>query len=82
MNNFKEKELMVEKMLTGVGLIVVILISTALIGLFLAFPIMWTWNHVMPYLFSFKTISWSQACCLNFLAGSLIQSSLRHNSNK
>lgn len=43
------------------------------IGLLLAFPIKWCWNYTMPYLFALKEISWGQAWCLNFVAGSLIK---------
>jgi len=45
-------------------------------GLLLAFPIKWTWNATMPYLFSLPTITWGKAWCLNFLTGCLIKTHL------
>jgi hypothetical protein len=45
------------------------IVIVAGIGLVLAFPIMWTWNYVMPFLFKLPTITWGMAWCLNFLAG-------------
>ena len=49
------------------------------VGLLLAFPIKWTWNATMPYLFSLPTLTWGKAWCIHFLAGCLIKSS---NTNK
>lgn len=70
----------VEKVMVGIlvttGLIVVI----AGVGLLLAFPIKWTWNVTMPYLFSLPTVTWGKAWCLNFLCGCLIKAS--HHSSK
>lgn len=45
-------------------------------GLLFAFPIKWTWNVTMPYLFGLPAITWGKAWCLNFLAGCLIKMSL------
>ena len=59
----------------GIGVVV----FAAGIGLVMAFPIMWTWNYVMPYLFGLKTITWGMAWCINFIAGCLIKSTLVHN---
>jgi len=61
--------------LGGVGLVVGI--ST-----FMAFPIMWCWNYVMPYLFEFKCVTWGQAWCLSFLCGYLIKSSNTNNNKE
>lgn len=55
----------------GVGL----LTTLASLGLLLAFPIKWTWNNTMPFLFGLQTITWGKAWCLHFLAGCLIKSS-------
>ncbi|TET30120.1 MAG: hypothetical protein E3J70_05375 [Candidatus Heimdallarchaeota archaeon] len=60
-----------------IGMVVVL----AGIGLLLAFPIKWTWNVTMPYLFSLPTITWGKAWCLNFLCGCLIKAS-QGNMNK
>ena len=48
--------------LTVVGIIGVL----AGIGLLLAFPIKWTWNTTMPYLFALPAITWGKAWCLHF----------------
>lgn len=58
-----------------------VIIFASVFGLVLAFPIKWTWNYVMPYLFDFKEITWGQAWCLNFLAGCLIKAT-QINTNK
>jgi len=50
----------------------------ALGGLVLAFPIKWTWNATMPYLFGWPVLTWGKAWCLNFLCGCLIKS--RHTN--
>ena len=46
---------------------------------FMAFPIKWTWNYVMPYLFELKAITFGQAWCLMFLASSLVKSTQTNN---
>lgn len=45
------------------------------ISLLFCFPIKWTWNYVMPYLFDLKEINVWHAFCLSFLAGVLIKPS-------
>jgi len=64
---------------TGVG--VMLILTKAAIGLLLAFPIMWTWNYVMPYLFQLPTINWGIAWCLNFLCNALLKSRLTNIKN-
>ncbi len=71
-----------EKTFAKIGMFVGLIIVSGAFGLLLAFPIKWTWNYVMPYLFDFKIITWGHAWCLSFLAGLLIQSSLSHNSDR
>ena len=56
-----------------------ILAFACIIGLLLAFPVMWCWNYVMPYLFNLKEITWGMAWCLNFLSTCLIKSTLTNN---
>ena len=62
-----------------VGLVIISVVGVvgvvAGVGLVLAFPIKWTWNATMPYLFSLPTITWGKAWCLNFLCHSLIKAS-------
>ena len=50
------------------------IVMAAGIGLLLAFPVMWTWNAVMPYLFGLPVITWGKAWCLYFLTGVLFRS--------
>jgi len=51
-----------------------VLCGAAVLGLLLAFPIMWCWNFVMPYLFGWPILTWGKAWCLMFLANMLIKS--------
>ena len=46
----------------------------AAVGLLMAFPVKWTWNATMPYLFSWPVLTWGKAWCLNFLCGVLFRS--------
>lgn len=64
---------MFEKIVKVIIMAIGIIGLVAGIGLLLAFPVKWTWNYTMPYLFGFKTIGWSQAWCLNFLVGYLLK---------
>jgi len=67
---------------SAVGIFVIFVIVSSTFGLLLAFPVKWTWNYVMPYIFELPKITWKHAWCLNFLAGMLIQPHFTHNSNK
>lgn len=68
------------RVLAVIGWAVLIVLMLAAFGLLLAFPIKWTWNATMPYLFALPTITWGKAWCLNFLCGCLIKSSQTNNS--
>ena len=57
-----------------VTIIVGILALLMGIGLLMAFPIKWTWNATMPYLFGLQTLTWGKAWCLAFLSSCLIRS--------
>ncbi len=62
-----------------IGAAVIVIGTIALVaglGLIMAFPIMWTWNATMPYLFALPMLTWGKAWCLNFLCGCLIKSTL------
>lgn len=59
-----------------------VVIFASLFGLLMAFPIKWTWNYVMPYLFGFKLITWAHAWCLSFLASCLVKSTQTNNNKK
>ena len=69
-----------KELLTATFTIIGVLIMAAVIGLLLAFPIMWCWNYTIPVIFGLKTITWGQAWCLNFLAGCLIRSTQTNNN--
>ena len=60
------------KALIGLGTMAVI----AVLGLLLAFPLKWTWNYVMPYLFGLPVLTWGKAWCLSFVANMLIKATL------
>jgi len=49
------------------GAVIGLIVLIAGRGVILAFPIKWTWNATMPYLFGLSTITWSKAWCLHFL---------------
>jgi len=70
----------VNEIAIAVFAVIGIIVMAAGFGLILAFPIMWCWNYVMPYLFEFKTITWGQAWCLNFLAHLLVKASQTNNN--
>ena len=50
------------------------------LGLLLAFPIKWTWNATMPYIFSLPAITWGKAWCINFLCSMLIKGTNKSSS--
>lgn len=52
--------------------------GSIVLSLLLAFPLMWTWNYVMPYLFNLPSLSWGQAWCLHFVASMLIKTIAVH----
>lgn len=62
------------KIVIGTVAVFGILAILAGFGLILAFPIKWTWNATMPYLFTLPTITWGKAWCIHFLAACLIKS--------
>jgi len=66
------------------GLIVLVggIILLAGFGLLMAFPIMWTWNATMPYLFALPTLTWGKAWCLMFLSSALLKKSTTINNKK
>lgn len=64
------------------GTIVGVILLVAGLSLLMAYPTMWAWNYVMPYLFGFKTLSFWQAFCVNYLAGTLIRSTQTNNNKK
>lgn len=48
-----------------------VIVASALLG----FPLMWLWDWLMPTLFGLPTITFWQACGLNFLCSILFKSS-------
>ena len=50
-----------------------IVIITSVFSLLMAWPIKWTWNYTMPYIFSLPTITWGKSWCLFFLSNCLIR---------
>lgn len=51
------------------------------VGLLLAFPIKWTWNATMPYLFAWPAITWGKAWCLMFLSSCLLKNKISSSSS-
>jgi hypothetical protein len=54
----------------------------AVVGLFIAFPVMWLWNWIMPTLFRFSHITYWQAYGLYLLCAILFKSSSSSRANK
>ncbi len=57
----------------GILAVLGIVAVSAGVGLLLAFPVKWTWNATMPYLFAWPAITWGKAWCLMFLSSCLIK---------
>lgn len=68
---------MIEQVIT----LIAIIVFAAVLGLLLAFPIMWCWNYAVVYIWSLPEITWGMAWCLSFLSGMLIKST-QTNHNK
>lgn len=69
------------KIVVVVLAIIGVIILAGALGLIFAWPIKWTWNVTMPYIFGLPTITWGKAWCLNFLCHCLIKAS-QININK
>ena len=68
---------MTEGLLTGLAVIGLLVI----IALVCSFPLKWTWNYVMPYIFHLPQITAPQAFCLYFIGGALFKSSASHKKD-
>lgn len=68
---------MIEGLLTGL-LVIVILAAIAFI---ISFPLKWTWNYAMPYIFHLPQITAPQAFCLYFIGGVLFKSMASHKKD-
>ena len=62
--------------------LVVVFFLVGVISVFLALPVMWCWNYVMPDLFGWVRITWGQAWCLMALCGFLFDGFNVNNSKK
>lgn len=54
--------------------VLVVVCIIPVISLLVAFPVKWTWNATMPFIWGLPIITWGKAWCLIFLAGCLIKS--------
>lgn len=63
------------KLVVVIFLAIGVIAVAAGLGLLMAFPIKWTWNATMPYLFGLPVLTWGKAWCLHFLAVCLWKSS-------
>ncbi len=70
----------ISSVVAGVVIVLTVIILGAGISLLLAFPVKWTWNATMPYLFSWPVLTWGKAWCLMFLATCLIKGSSSSSS--
>jgi len=69
MNNYEK----IGKAIVNAGIQSIKILIVSVLGLLLAFPIKWTWNFVIPYLFGLPLITWGKAWCLLFISNSLIK---------
>lgn len=70
-----------DKLLIALFALVGIIVLAAVIGLAMAFPIMWCWNYAIVSIFGLPSITWGKAWCLSFLANCLIKSTLTTNNS-
>jgi len=63
-----------ENLAKSLGKISGVFFVIAIIATIMAFPTMWLWNYVMPYLFGLKEINFWMALCINLLSGILFRS--------
>jgi hypothetical protein len=70
-----------DKLLIALFALVGIIVLAAVIGLAMAFPIMWCWNYAIVSIFGLPAITWGKAWCLSFLANCLIKSTLTTNNS-
>jgi hypothetical protein len=69
-----EDEVMTRKidgMINATVTFIVMVVITSVFDLLWAFPVMWSWNYVMPYLFELPKLNWSMSFCLLFILTSL-----------
>ena len=57
----------------GIGVIAMGIVL--MVALLISLPVMWLWNWLLPTIFGFKTITWTQALGLSVLSGLLFRSS-------
>ena len=69
-----------EKFLTIVMVVLMVIVGIALYAVLAALPVMWLWNWLMPDLFGLQTIGFWQAFGLLVLCGSLFKSSTSSSS--
>ena len=61
------------KVIEAILLVIGIFLLSAII---MAFPTMWLWNYVMPYVFGLTPITLFQAMALNFLSSILFKANV------
>lgn len=71
----KTQDLLLESFGT-LGIYIALTLTSAVIGILMAFPLKWSWNYVMPYLFSLPVLTWGKAWCLAFICRCLLKSQL------
>jgi hypothetical protein len=67
------------KAIEAILLVIGIFILSAII---MAFPTMWLWNYIMPYLFVIPEIDLYQAMAINFLSSILFKSNVSIKNKK
>lgn len=60
----------------AVGGVLGIIVMGIGMSLLMAYPVKWTWNATIPYLFSLPVLTWGKAWCITFLSTTLIKTSV------
>lgn len=61
--------------------VIAAVLSTAILSLLFAFPLMWLWNWLMPTIFELTEITFWQALGLMFLSGMLFKSTYSNSKD-
>jgi len=65
---------MIKKFLLVPVTIVGVIVFAFGLSILMAYPLMWCWNYVMPFMFGLSKITFWQMFCLNFLMSSFFKS--------
>lgn len=70
----------IEGTMMVVGVILTVLLVAFLLGMLMAWPVMWIWNYMMPELFGVPVITYWQAFWGSFMVKLIFPSHTNYNS--